>query len=96
MTILGKSSPRCPEVNVGSDEAVLIGDLAKKVADCFGVKASAPELTGFVTDRYVPSIEKALAMGCPKPLSLNDALNKTIQAITLYNHQNEYNNKQLD
>ena len=86
MTILEQSNPLCPAVNVGSDESVLMGDLAKMVADCFGVKANAPELTGSVTDRYVPSINKALDVACKKPLSLNDALNRTIQAINLYNH----------
>ena len=83
MTIMEMASPICPIVNVGSDEAMLIGELAQKVADYFGVHSNIPPFKSPLTDRYVPSIQKALAMGCQKPLSIDDALSKTIQSIRL-------------
>jgi nucleoside-diphosphate-sugar epimerase len=83
MTIMEMASPICPIVNVGSDEAILISELAQKVADYFGVDLNIPPFKSPLTDRYVPSIQKALAMGCQQPLSIDDALSKTIQSIRL-------------
>jgi len=91
MTIVERSDPRCPIVNVGSDEAILMGDLAKRVGNIFGLKADVPRLTSQVIDRYVPSITKALEMGCKEPLILSEAIKKTIQDISIYNTINEYN-----
>lgn len=85
MTIAEKASPLCPIINVGSDEAVLIGDLATKVANYFGVKANVPQLTSLAVDRYIPSIRGALEMGCKPPLALDVAINRTIRAIDHYN-----------
>jgi nucleoside-diphosphate-sugar epimerase len=90
MTICEKSTPKCPIVNVGADEAILIGDLAKRVGNTFGVKANVPQLTIQTIDQYVPAINKALEMGCKQPVSLDEAINKTIQAINIYNPNNEY------
>jgi nucleoside-diphosphate-sugar epimerase len=83
MTIMKRASPICPIVNVGSDEAILIGELAQKVANYFGVCSNIPPLISQITDRYVPSIQKALEMGCQKPLSIDDALSKTIKSVRL-------------
>ena len=96
MTICAKSTPKCPIVNVGADEAILIGDLAKRVGDAFGPKTDVPQLTSQAIDRYVPSITKALEMGCKQPFSLNEAINKTIHAIKIYNSKNEYKTYQSD
>ena len=90
MTILEQSSAQCPVVNVGSEEAILMGDLAEMVAQFFGVQADIPQLTGMSVNRYVPSIDKALELGCPKPLKLSDALVATIKAINSYNHLDGY------
>ena len=59
MTIAFHAGPECPVYNVGSDQAVLMGDLAWLVAHEFGVDASIPEITDSDVDRYIPSIEKA-------------------------------------
>jgi nucleoside-diphosphate-sugar epimerase len=96
MTICAKSAPKCPVVNVGAEEAVLIGDLAERVGNTFGVKANVPQLTSQAIDRYVPAITKALEMGCKQPFSLNEAINKTIHAINIYNPDNEYRPPQSD
>lgn len=81
MKLVAQASPSCPIVNVGSDESVLIGDLATIVAHQFGQKALVPELSNSSIDRYVPSIDKALKMGCRTPRNLNAALVDTIKAI---------------
>ena len=85
MTICAKSTPKCPIVNVGADEAILIGDLAKRVGNAFGVNANVPQLTSQTVDHYAPAITKALEMGCKQPFSLNEAINKTIHAINTNN-----------
>ena len=59
MTIAFHASPECPVYNVGSDQAVLMGDLARLVANEFGVEACIPEITDADVDRYIPSTEKA-------------------------------------
>lgn len=58
MTIAHHASPECPVYNVGSDQAVLMGDLARLVANEFGVDTRIPEITYTDVDRYIPSIEK--------------------------------------
>ena len=59
MTIALHANPHCPVYNVGSDQAVLMGDLAKLVANEFGVDTRIPDITDADVDRYIPSIEKA-------------------------------------
>jgi nucleoside-diphosphate-sugar epimerase len=85
MTIVAKSTPYCSIINVGSSEAVLMSDLAKQMAQYFGVEAIVPALTESSVDRYVPSIQRALVLGCQKPLSLESAISATIAAIGNYN-----------
>ena len=84
MTIAKAANPSCPILNVGSEEAFLIGDVAKKVADYFGLKADVPILSIRGLDRYVPSIQQALKIGCNQPLVLDDAIKQTILAIKHY------------
>ena len=59
MTIAFHASPECPVYNVGSDQAVLMGDLARLCAYEFGVDACIPEITEVDVDRYIPLIIKA-------------------------------------
>jgi dTDP-glucose 4,6-dehydratase len=59
MTIAAQANAACPVYNVGSDEAVSMGDLAHAVAARFGVAADVPEVSDPAVDRYVPSIAKA-------------------------------------
>lgn len=84
MTIMSHADQSCPIVNVGSDEAISIDQLAHKVATYFNVKVNILPITDCKVDRYVPSIKKALSMGCHKPIALDNALRETIKTI-LYN-----------
>lgn len=59
LTIADAASPACPVYNVGSDEALLVEDAARIVAERFGGHALVPERTSDAIDRYVPSIAKA-------------------------------------
>lgn len=59
MTMAVHGSPLCPVYNVGSDQAIIIGDLAWLAAEEFGVQASVPPITEASIDRYIPSIVKA-------------------------------------
>ncbi len=53
------SDMSCPVYNVGSEEAILIHDLAKKIAAEFGVNCEMKEITDFEdVDRYVPDTSK--------------------------------------
>jgi dTDP-glucose 4,6-dehydratase len=88
MTIINKAGSSCPIVNVGSDEAILMGDLAKKVAKHFGVNANVPIISSEEIDRYVPAISKALDIGCKKPLSLEVAICLTIHNLRKFRIKN--------
>ena len=82
MTIAHHASQECPVYNVGSDRAVLMGDLARLVANEFGVDASIPEITDTDVDRYIPSIEKAKhELGLPLRHDLLSAIRFTVQNI---------------
>jgi dTDP-glucose 4,6-dehydratase len=59
MTIACHSNPDCPVYNVGSDHAVLMGELAEMIAGEFGLNANIPPICEDIVDRYVPSIDKA-------------------------------------
>jgi dTDP-glucose 4,6-dehydratase len=95
MTLLQKTNPRCPIVNVGSDEAISMGDLAKRVANYFRDQVNISPISSPLIDRYVPSIQKALEFGCKKPRILDDALGTTIAAIVRTNFNSEYSREQF-
>ncbi len=61
MTLAEAASPACPVYNVGSDEAVTVGEAAAIVAARFGVPADVPPITEPEVDRYIPSIARARA-----------------------------------
>lgn len=81
MTLLDQAQPSCPVVNVGSGEAVLIGDLAKIVSGYFRVEVKAAEFKSLLADRYVPSTDLALASGCPPHMDLHRAIAATIDGL---------------
>jgi len=60
MTIAEHANSACPVYNVGSDKAIMMGDLANLLAKEFEVDALVPKLTDTDTDRYIPSIQKAM------------------------------------
>ncbi len=61
MTLAEAAEPSAPVYNVGSDQALTMGEIAQVVADRFGVQADVPPITDASVDRYVPSIAKARA-----------------------------------
>lgn len=86
MTICHSANPLCPIYNVGSDQAVTIGDLAELVAQKFTVDISKVELSQKSVDRYVPSITKAKnILGLQLSTDTTGAIDKTIAAIRLEN-----------
>lgn len=58
MTIAENSNSECPTFNVGSDQAILVGDLAKLIGMEFGQIVDVPDIIDPMIDRYVPSIQK--------------------------------------
>ncbi|QWD13004.1 NAD(P)-dependent oxidoreductase [Polynucleobacter paneuropaeus] len=85
LEIGNKSDPRCPIYNVGSNEAIQIQELGKKIAMMYGLKVAGADLNGLAigvpVDRYVPSINKALSDHLALRYSLTDAILKTIDDI---------------
>lgn len=81
MIILKSAVPSCPIVNVGSDQEILIIDLAAMVGSYFGVKVCYPKQDNEVIDRYVPGINKAILMGCPRPMKICASIEATVRAI---------------
>lgn len=59
MTMAEAASREAPVFNVGSDEAVTMGETARIVARRFGVAADVPPIDDPAIDRYVPSIARA-------------------------------------
>ncbi len=85
MTIAFHANQECPVYNVGSDRAVLMGDLAKLVANEFGVDACIPDITDSDVDRYIPSIEKAKReLGLTLLHDLISAIRTAIRNIMAY------------
>lgn len=82
MTIAKSAKPTCPIFNVGSSEPILMGDLAKKIANFFGVNAQVLPFTDEKIDRYIPSTKKAFdELGLKLELDIDQAITKTVQAI---------------
>ncbi len=59
MTLADAADCEARAYNVGSDEAMTMGEIAKVVAERFGVPAEVPPVTDPAVDRYVPSIARA-------------------------------------
>jgi nucleoside-diphosphate-sugar epimerase len=82
MTIAHHSSPQCPTFNVGSDEAVLMGELAQIVAHEFGQNVNVPPIVDARVDRYVPAIFKIRdELGVEFQYDLPSAIAATVRAI---------------
>ena len=61
MTLADAADREAPVYNVGSDEALTMGEIAQLVAERFDVPAEVPPVTDTAVDRYVPSIARARA-----------------------------------
>lgn len=82
MTMATKADISCGAYNVGSDHAIAMGELAKLVAQQFGVAANVPDQIESAVDRYIPSIEKARnKLGLDLSFDLTKAIQFTIECI---------------
>lgn len=82
MTILGNANTECEAFNVGADSSIEIRDLAKMVADYFGLPTSLAFRTEDTVDRYTPSIQKAKRKyGLEVSIDLHTAIKRTIEKI---------------
>ena len=78
--ILKNSNKSCPIFNVGSDRAINIKLLGKKIAKIFNKKFKLKKRKIFETDYYIPSINKAKKLLKLKiSINLNDSLNSFIK-----------------
>lgn len=82
MTLAAHANSKCPIINVGSNEAIDIRNLALKIANFFSVEAKIPEVTEHKIDRYVPSISKAnIHMGLSIQFDLDASIKATVNGI---------------
>jgi nucleoside-diphosphate-sugar epimerase len=82
MTIADKSSGSCPIYNVGSDQSILIDELAYKVGLYFGQNISYGYYLDEFVDRYIPCTDKAKnLLNLKIRYDLDNAILKTIQLI---------------
>ena len=78
--ILKKSNKNCPIFNVGSDKAINLRLLGKKIAKIFNKKIKLKKIKKLNIDYYVPSINKAKKILKLKiSINLNDSLNSFIK-----------------
>ena len=79
MEIMVNANSQCPIFNVGSDQAVSMSELAKKIATYFGVIVDSEAIDSEKVDRYVPSVLKAhdeLGLNCK--FDLDQAIDLTV------------------
>lgn len=82
ITMATKADSDCEAYNVGSDQAIAMGELAKLVAQQFGVNANVPDQIESAADRYIPSIEKARnKLGLDLSFDLTKAIQFTVDCI---------------
>ncbi|SFR81726.1 NAD-dependent epimerase/dehydratase family protein [Sphingomonas jatrophae] len=82
LTIAAAADLHCPTWNVGSDEAVTMGDAAEAVARRCGVPALVPAWSEPGEDRYVPSIAKAReALGLALAYDLESAIDDVVRRV---------------
>jgi nucleoside-diphosphate-sugar epimerase len=82
MKISEKSNPSCPIYNVGSDQEILIDDLASKIGDFFHQKTDILPHSYEDVDRYIPDISKAKGnLDLNLKFNLDKAISTTIESI---------------
>lgn len=83
MRILHFSSHKCPIYNIGSNEVILIDELAYKIAFKLGVDVHVLNKDRVEIDRYIPCIDKALNNGLRVKYDLDKSINKTIERLKI-------------
>ena len=82
LTIALNADDSCPIYNVGSNEAIELRELARKIADYFGQTVESSEELTELTDRYIPDISLAQRkLGLDIQIQLDEALRQTLCSI---------------
>ncbi len=82
MTIAEKSNASCPIYNVGSDQEILINDLASKIGVFFHQQTDILPYSSEDIDRYIPDISKAKTdLNLNIKYNLDEAISTTIESI---------------
>lgn len=74
MTLTSLASHSCSIFNVGSDEKISIHELARKISNHFGQQGLVSKFNSEVVESYIPSIKKALTVGCHYPRGIDDSI----------------------
>lgn len=74
MNIADHANLNCPAINVGSSEAIEIGDLGLLIAKKFKTKVNYLYKRDVNVDKYVPSIKSAEFIGCRLGYKLKEAI----------------------
>jgi nucleoside-diphosphate-sugar epimerase len=69
--------PECPIYNVGSDEAIEIRDLAKKIAKEYNVGVNIADIQDDSIDRYVPEIKRLSKLKARNNLTIIENVNNS-------------------
>jgi nucleoside-diphosphate-sugar epimerase len=85
MTIADYASPDCPTFNVGSDQAILVSDLAKEFSQRYHLPAEVPCNSEAMIDLYIPSITKAKEeIGLYLKFDIFASIQETVNRIVHY------------
>lgn len=83
MTIAAVATSECPVYNVGSNVAVDVADVARRIADRCGVVVDRPERTDTPIDRYVPATDRArVDLGLSLGYDLDAAIDATLMRLS--------------
>jgi len=82
MKISEKSNPSCPIYNVGSDQKILIDDLASKIGDFFHQETDMLPHSSDDVDLYIPDISRAMKdLNLHLKYNLDEAISSTVESI---------------
>ena len=83
LTLAMSAGSNCPVVNVGSADGIEIVDVAKKIAEIFGVNVKVAARVESIADRYVPSVNMAESLFCTQAYNFDQSLSRVIEAVSL-------------
>ena len=82
MTIAEKSDSSCPIYNVGSDQEILITELASKIGDFFHQETDMLPHSSDNLDFYIPDISRAMKdLNLHLKYNLDEAISRTVESI---------------
>lgn len=86
MTIADHASKNCPIYNVGSDEEVLITDLAQEIAKEYLTNFNIFPVVNNRVDRYIPNVNKAkVELGLTIKFDVHSSIKHTVEKICALN-----------